>query len=329
MSGRQQIAIAQEAAAGTAEVLALGDAILHTGMAEYDASGVEMTPREAMSAPLSKRGAVPGVRSAKIRWKMYARGSYNHATGANAAVAAGTVSDCDVPLQGCGAARAIAGGGGAEAATYTPSSTTITDESAAAYSTVALYQDGKKYMIHGAVGNCKMTLVVGAPILFEFEFTGVYNAPTDVALLVPVYNANIEPAFLGATLTVLTYATSRLKTLTLDFGNEISLRPHADAAHGLHTAQIVRRNPTGTIDPEEVLVTGKDYWAEWLAGTTGSITTGVIGGTNNNNFNLTIPKAQYNSVGLADRDGVANAPIDFIARANSDLGDDEWSLVQS
>jgi hypothetical protein len=46
-------------------------------------------------------------------------------------------------------------------------------------------------------------------------------------------------------------------------------------------------------------------------------------------FNLTIPNAQYNSVGLADRDGVANAPINFLALANSDAGDDEWSLVQT
>jgi hypothetical protein len=325
LTGRQQVFIKSEAVAGTPQALVAANHVLHTGVAEFDAGGVEMTPREAMTSSLSKRGAVPGVRSAKIRFKCYARGTTGApATGVNA-------GDFEVPLMACGVLGADSGVGPNEIITYKPSSTHISDETSGAYSTVALYQDGKIYKIHGAVGNCKITLAVGAPMLMEFEFTGVYNAPIDGALLVPTYSAIIEPAFLDASVTVLGLATARIKTLTLDLGNEVSMRPNPNATTGLFTAQIVRRNPTGTIDPEEALAATKNYWAEFIAGTLGSITTGTwpSGGTNYNMFNLTIPNAQYNSVGLADRDGVANAPINFLALANSDAGDDEWSLVQT
>lgn len=332
LRARQQIVIKQEAVAGTAEALALADVVLHSGQAEFE-SDVVMTPREAMSASLSPRGSVAGTRAAKIRWKMKFRGSYNHATGAIAAPVAGsTEPDFSVPIKGCGGALTVSGAGPNEQCSYKPSSTTITDETTGAYCTVALYEDGKIYKIHGAVGNAVLTFNVGEPALAEFEFTGVYNAPIDGALLVPVYPVAVEPAFLSASLSIIgSFTTAKIRSLKLDFGNEIVMRPNPNAATGLFTAQIVRRRPVGSLDPEEVLAATNNFWTQWLNGTLGAITTGVFpsGGTNYNQFSLTIPNAGYTKVGLADRDGISNAPLDFEARANTDAGDDEWELIQT
>lgn len=333
LEGRQQIAIKQEATAGTAETLAAADVVFHSGIATWEPK-IEMIPREFMTASLSPRGSVVGVRSASIKWKMPLSCSYNHTTGAIAAPVAGsTEPQFSVPLKGCGALLTVSGVGPNEQCAYTPSSTTISDETTGAYCTVALYQDGKRYMIHGAVGNPRLTFATGSPAMVEYEFTGLYNTPTDVALLSgAIYPTTVEPAFLAASVSLIgSVTTAKLQSLTLDFGNQIGMRPYPNGTTGFFTAQITGRKPTGTLDPEESLVSVKDWFAEWILGTAGAITTGVYpaGGTNYNQFSLTIPNAMYTKVGLAGRDGIAIAPHDFECMANTVAGDDEWSLIQT
>jgi hypothetical protein len=319
---RQQIAIKPEAAAGTAEALALADVVQHVGVAEWEPD-VAVTPRDVMSGPLSHRGSVIGSQAAKIRFSMHVGGT----TGAPVALT--NEGQFAKPFKACGAAVTVSGAPVNEQASYKPSSTTISDETTWPYSTIGLYEDGKLYRIHGAVGNCVLTFAVGQPVLAEFEFTGVYTTPTDVALLVPSYSAIVGPPFLGATMTVLAYATARVSTLTLDLGNEIAMRPNPNSTVGWLSAQITRRKPVGTLDPEEVLAAGKNWFSEWIAGTTGSITTGVFpsNGTNYNQLQLTIPKAQYMRASRADRDGVSTTPLEFECWANTDAGDDEWELI--
>jgi hypothetical protein len=318
LNTKQQIAIKQEAAAGTPIALAAADVIIHTGIAEYEVDA-QITDREFNSATLSPRGSVIGAISATIRFKMYMRGTVG------VPVDPTNLSDLAVPFKGCGVNAVVAAG----ETTYKPSSTLIVDDTSGGYCTVALYEDGRRYSIAGAQGNCKLTFERGAPGMAEFEFKGIYIEPTDAALLVPTYPAVVEPPFLGASMTVLTYGNAIINTLTLDFGNEVVMRPDPNDASGYFSGQIVSRKPTGTIDPEEVLAATKNWWNEWTVGTTGAITTGTWGGAAENQFNLTIPKAAYRSVNRDNRDGIAIAPIDFDCRANTDAGDDEWNLLQT
>lgn len=326
LADKNQIAIKQEAAAGTAEALANTDVKLCTQRPEIDFD-FAMTEREALTASLSPRGSVRGTRMGTIRFKMFLRGT------ATAPVAGSNEPDFSVPFKGCGAQVTVSGAGPNEQSSFKPNTTIVTNP-AAGYCTLAAYVDGKRYQLVGAVGNCVLTLAVGAPVLAEFEFKGrVANLPTDTALLAtPTYPTVIEPAFLNASLSMLSYATPYISRLTLDFGNEIVMRPDPNNASGFFTAQITRRRPHGSFDPEETLAATKNWWNEWSAGTLGSIATGTFpssGGSNYNQFSLTVPNAQYAHVGFADRDGIVNAPVDYICRANSDAGDDEWELIQT
>lgn len=332
LSQRQQVAIAVEATAGTNETLDATDVVLHTGIAEFEGDPA-MVPREAMSASLSKRGSVVGARMGKIRWKQYLRGSYNHSTGAIAAPSVGTEPDFHVPFLGCGLAATISGTTPNEQTAYVPSSTTISDETSGAYCTVGLYEDGKAYVLRGAVGNCVLTFNNGSPVLAEFEFTGVwsYALITDTALLSSVvYPTFVEPAFLSASVSILGYA-AKISSLRLDLGNRISMRPNPNNGQGYHVAQIVDRKPVGSIDPEETLDATNAWWDTWILETKGAITTGTFpnGGTNYNEFNLNIPNAQYTKVGLADREGVATAPVEFECLANTAAGEDEFTFTQT
>lgn len=321
LTARTQIALAVEANAGTAETLVAGDVLLPTEIPEWEPD-VVVTPRSAMTSSLSPRGSVVGSRSAKVRFKMFMRGT------SVAPVQDTTFPDFRTPMLGCGVKDTVTTG----ETFFDPDTDLVEDEAAGGFLTVGLMRDGKQYLIHGAQGNCVMTFTVGQPVLLEFEFTGVYNPPTDVALFSGVtYPTVIEPAFTQAALSVLGHTAARISSLTLDMGNEVIMVSDPNDLTGFVRAQIVRRTPIGSFDAEEVLAATNDWFAEWISGASGSITTGVFpsGGTAENTFSLTVPASKYTKVGLADRDGMANAPIDYEAQANSDAGDDEWQLLHT
>jgi hypothetical protein len=269
LSKRKQIAIAQEANIGTAETLALGDAILTTDEPTWEPD-VEVIERNATSASLASRGIVTGARKATINFKMYMRGTAAAPTGGNQ-------PDYAMPFIGCGLGipgAIYSGGSPNEIATWKPSTAVVTDPTAAAGMTVGMYADGKRYQIHGAMGNCIMTLLRGNPIMLDFSFTGVYETPVDAALLVPVYETTVPPTFSSATISVLGYASALINQLTIDLGNEVSMRTDPTTASAFLAAQIVGRRITGTIDVEEELVSAKDWYAAFLAGTESTIVTG-------------------------------------------------------
>ena len=317
---RNQIAVAVEAVAGTPETLALGDVILTTELPSFTPD-IEFHERLAQSASLSRIGGVVGARSAKIGFKIFARGT----TGTPVAVS--NVPDFDIPLIGCGVVGVVDQPGVGEIE-YQPSSSIITDESAGGYLTIGIHMDGKLYRISGAQGTGTITFVRGAPVVMDLEFTGVYEAPVDAALLVPVYGGPAAPPpFLDAAPTVLGFA-AKFNEIVLDIGNTVVMRPDPGDASGFHTAQITSRNPTLTIDPEEVLAATKNWWTELTNETVGVVTTGDFpaGGDAFNMFKLNCPKAQLSSVVLADREGIPTAPLEFALQRDTDAGDNEWAL---
>lgn len=314
---KSQVAIKLEAVPGTIETLVDTDVRLTTDIPTFEAAP-DVIERNATSASHDSRGVVIGKRSAKITFKMWLRGL-------TAASGAGNPNDFGVPLRACSVTVAYSGSNPNEIATYTPNSTALD------YATVAIYRDGKRYVIHGAQGTCVLTFRVGSPVLAEFTFTGIYNDPTTTALLNPTYTSVVEPPFLSAAMSVLGFGTAKLDSLTLDLGNEVVIRPYPNSTRGILTAQIVSRKPKFTLDPEEEVVATKDFWAEFINGTLGSITTGLFpsNGTNYNQFLFTMPNCQYTGLKLDARDGITIVGIEGVPRANASAGDDSWSLIST
>lgn len=318
---KRQVAIAQEAAAGTAEVLVAGDVVLTTGLPTWDPD-LMVTPRALLTKSLSPRGHVVGTRAAKISFAMFLRGL------SGAPTDPGNLPDFTIPFRACGAEVVVSGSPTDEQAAYTPSSSLIVDATSGSYCTIATYLDGKRFQIYGACGNCRLTFTDGAPVLAEFEMQGVYSTPTDVALLTPTYTTVLEPAFKDAAVSILGF-TPKVGQIVLDFGNEVVMRQDPNDPAGFFSAQIVRRNPTLTIDPEEELAGTKDWHAAFVDSTLGAITTGVFpsGGTNYNQLQLTVPNGQLTKASIGDRGGMATAPLEFTCRANNDAGENEWEFL--
>lgn len=73
------------------------------------------------------------------------------------------------------------------------------------------------------------------------------------------------------------------------------------------------------------LLATNDFISDWEAGTEMALSTGVIGGTAGNQFQISMPAVSYRDVSLGDRDGLRTIELPFGAHESS--GDDGVSLA--
>ncbi|MDF1592590.1 MAG: phage tail tube protein [Desulfobacterales bacterium] len=299
---RSQVGVEIEAVEGTAETLVDADVFL-----AFDPSfepSIEAHERDPARASLSPMPSVFGKRSGRIKFAA-------ELVGTSAAGAANMLSDA---LQACGMGETLVA---ITSATYAPASSAIPSV------TVGRFVDGKRHQILGARGTLSLLLEVGNPGIFKFDFLGADFTEADAALLTPTYNAVLPPTFQGATLTIDGYAAT-VSRVEIDFGNQLSLRPDANAASGHKSVIITNRKPTIKFDPEDVLVAAEDFLGNWRSGAQMAFSA-VLGSVAGNVITITAPKVQYQSIGETTRDGLAAWDITGLLCMNA--GDDEWSIA--
>lgn len=310
LTKRRVVAAKVEGVEGTAEALTTAEGGILAIDPKVDVD-ITMHERNVSKASLGKFASLPGSRRASISFKVEVKG-------AGSAYSASVLPALDVYLMACGAGRTLVVTPGSETVTYAPASTGVSSI------TIGCYEDGVLKSIKGARGTCKITMKQGEQVMMEFEFTGVWNGATDVALLAPTYESTIPPIFRSATFTIASYAAV-MSAINIDFGNSMHLRESVNTAEGFLSNVITDRNPTGDFDPEMVLVATHDWYGIWLAGTPGALSIGAIGATQYNKFTLTAPKLLATKVSDDDAEGQVIAGHAFQLAENS--GDDEWSIL--
>ena len=136
--------------------------------------------------------------------------------------------------------------------------------------TISTYVDGIVKTIKGAMGSFVLTLEAGMPSFIDFTFQGALVATSDTALLSPTYTTR-APIRYASSATTIGSMSPCIKTVTIDAGNNVIMRPCNDESTGYKGALITNRNTTVTMDPETALVASQTFEADWLAGTTRQI----------------------------------------------------------
>ena len=310
LTKRRVVAAKAESTEGTAETLttAEGGILAIDPKVDVDITMHERTPAKAS---LGRLTSLAGSRKASISFKVEVKG-------AGSAYSSSVLPALDTYLLACGMASTIVTTGGSETVTYAPASTGVSSI------TIGCYEDGVLKSIKGARGTCRITMKQGEPVMMEFEFTGVWNGATDVALLSPTYESTIPPIFRSATFTVASYSAI-MSAINIDFGNSFHLRESVNTAEGFLSNVITDRNMSGDMDPEMVLVATHDWYGIWLAGTTGALNIGSVGSTQYNKFTITAPKLLATKVSDDDAEGQVIAGQTFQLAENS--GDDEISIL--
>lgn len=127
-----------------------------------------------------------------------------------------------------------------------------------------------------------------------------------------------------------TGAKPRLNSFSLDAGNTVTVSQDYNEDEGLAPAQITRRQPSGSIDPEYTATASWDSVSDWLSGISRSLVVSLTrpGAENEgNNITIIIPNAQIQSDTDGNRDEFTIDQIDFSCKSTPNTFDDEFKIV--
>ncbi len=218
----------------------------------------------------------------------------------------------DTLLKACGLTVVYSGGG-----TYTPHS----DDDSMVSTALKFNLDGQQILMTGAYGTFGLELVAGRFGVFHFEFTGLYNSPTDQTQISPNYaSSEIPPICENATF-VFDSFSAIVENWTINMNNEISERPDLNSAEGLKGLRITRRAAGGSIDPEMDTVANKDFW-DIMENSEKKAMSATIGATAGNKFDISLPTVQIMNMPPGDRAGIRTYQMDYLATGD----DNEFSF---
>ena len=238
----------------------------------------------------------------------------------------GTVPRWGKALKACGMSETASGSGAAGVVTYAPVS--------AAFSSVTIYYmlDGVRHKVTGCRGSASVSASVGEIPSLDFNFTGVYVAPDDVALPAVTYGAQATPlVFKNGNSTgfqLLSYAGA-LQSVSLDLGNSLVYR---ELVGGTKEVLLTDRAVTGSVSIEAVTMATKNFFAAALTDATlGNLQfthgTGSSGSANGNTIKVSSARVDIGDVSYGEQDGIAMLEIPYTA-IPSTAGNDEFSIVQ-
>lgn len=191
--------------------------------------------------------------------------------------------------------------------------------------TIYFNNDGVLHKATGCRGTFSLNVEVGAIPTIDFQFTGIYNAPTDTAAPTTTYTAQSTPAIFNAgnssTFSFLSHAGC-LQSLSFDIANEVIYRELVGCTKEI---LITNRAPSGECMIEAVSIATKDYFAAATTDATGVLTL-LHGTTAGNRVTLMAPKVDISNPTYADQDGVQMLSLPYVAIPTS-VGNDEVVLT--
>ena len=260
--------------------------------------------RQETSSHFGKLDSLPSGAMMEISFKVSAMG-----TGATGPV---TPPHWATAVKACGCRMVLSG---ADTHTFNPFSTFdgAGDNPALSYSFAAWF-DGVRYMAKGSMGNLVMTWAMGAPLELGFTFRGAYVSVADAAIVVPSgVSTEKPPQLLGAGFTSLGFAAA-IESFSIDLGNVLSNVIDANDANGIKGVTISDRRITGSFNPNMELIANEDFFGDWRAGTTGVLTTGLLGPAAGNQIQLVANRISYNAPPVpGDRESIQVVEIPFLA----------------
>jgi len=191
--------------------------------------------------------------------------------------------------------------------------------------TIYFNNDGILHKATGCRGTFSLNVEVGAIPTIDFEFTGIYNAPTDTAAPTTTYTNQATPLIFNAgnssTFSFLSHSGC-LQSLSLEMANEVIYRELVGCDKEI---MITNRAPSGECMIEAVSIATKDYFTVANSDTTGVLTL-LHGTTAGNRVTLVAPKVDISNPTYADQDGVQMLNLPYIAVPTS-AGNDEVVLT--
>lgn len=186
--------------------------------------------------------------------------------------------------------------------------------------TIACYIDGMRKILAGCMGTFRLVAPTGRMAYIEWEFTGKWQAPTDVTILAPTYPTD-SPLRFASGLVEWNDIGLKVEQVTFDAGNEITLLEDPTDATGYSYALVVDRAPKFTANPESVLVATQNRWNEWITNVEDTFELD-IDGPSTSVLTIDAPKAQITNVQEGDRGKIVTDEIEWSCNKDATLDTD-------
>jgi hypothetical protein len=193
--------------------------------------------------------------------------------------------------------------------------------------TLGIYEDGMLKRLRGAVGSFKLMFTSGKIGIIEWNFMGVWQAPTDATILAPTYPTDLPMRFANTTFTLGGSSPGCVETLEIDAGNSMALRPcpgNSDGS-GYSAGIVLDRRVVGSMNPESQLVASNDHFGKWLSGTEEALSMVFDDGTDE--ITIAAPKVQRTNIQEGDRGGLQVDQIEFQCNKSAAAGNDELTIA--
>jgi len=296
-----------ETVPGVAETIANTDAAFNVFDAEMQPE-IEFFERPQQGSFVHLKGAL-GARGATCTFRTEIYG------GANSAATPGWTTF----LRGCGM---VESSGEFNFVTGTVGNTSNAQRTL----TIALFENGKRKAMRGAMGNFVLNFPTGRPAFIEWTFNGIWIPPIDATLPVPSYPGQMpmRAAAIDNNTGATIFRTSDnaawtacFENLTIDAGNEVVLRPCVNPTDGsgFTTALITNRRTTGEFNPESTLVNTKNVYNDWLTYDTHTLNYRIGDGVSE--FNAQLDSFQIENLQEGDRESMQIDTVSFSQTINS------------
>jgi hypothetical protein len=267
---------------------------------------LELKDRELILGYLGNTEMVVGQRLVGVTFDVEIAGSGT----------AGTAPKWSALMQACGFAEAVVGG---TSVTYTPASTLFKGV------TLYYFADGVRHKVTGCRGTWSMSLETGEIPKISFEFTGIFNAPTDETQPALTFSNQADPVVVNSAnttpLQVHGYAAC-LSSFSLSLANETPFRQLAGCTQQI---MITDRKPEGEVVIEAPTIAQKNYFNEASTQATGQFSW-KHGQTAGNIVTFTAPTCNLGSPEYEDSDGIIMLKLPFMPQPTA-AGNDEFTIA--
>jgi len=178
--------------------------------------------------------------------------------------------------------------------------------------------------LSGCAGTFKLVCPTGKMAYFEFEYSGVFITPTDVALPSVTYPTALPLRYANSTSTWNSVALC-VENITLDAGNEVVMRECA-SSNGYEAAMVVDRRIKVTANPEMRKIATENPWTQFTAMTEGILTFSLDGPTNSL-LTVAAPKAQLVSVVEGNRSKIVTNELEWACNKDGSTPDTDASFT--
>jgi len=230
--------------------------------------------------------------------------------------AAGTAPNYGALLKACGLSETVVA---TTSVTYAPVSSSFSS------CTIYFHNDGVRHIVTGARGTFELNCQVGAIPFIKFTMTGVYNAPTDVALPSATYINQVTPLIFknGNTSAFSLYSYSAtLQSFTMQMANSVLYR---ELVGGTKQVLITDRKPAGSCVIEAPAIGTKDFFGIGTGTTTGAATF-LHGTAAGNKVTLTANQVDISQPAYSDLNGIQMLTMPLVFTPTT-AGNDELSLA--